>query len=234
MFHPIYCPLAINIYDSCPHGCTYCYARSMAERFGKPWGSVTSARPGIVEAVRKQLTGMRGQGQKIMLCFTCDPYPMGCDTTATREIIKAIKESGNHVQILTKGDSESKRDFDLLDHNDSFGITFSGGEDVDEPGAATSYERFCNLLAAKDAGISTWVSCEPVLNPHAVIDCIKEITCQYPNAVGLWRIGKLNHRKNDINWKRFGLYVEDVCQRLGVEYYIKEDLRMAMEHKEAK
>ena len=38
MFHPIYeprtrareyCDLAVNIYDSCPHGCTYCYARAM-------------------------------------------------------------------------------------------------------------------------------------------------------------------------------------------------------------
>jgi DNA repair photolyase len=55
-----------------------------------------------VEAVQRQLTGMRGQGQKIMLCFTCDPYPAYHACLPTREIIKAIKESGNHVQILTK------------------------------------------------------------------------------------------------------------------------------------
>ena len=43
---------------------------------------------------------------------------------STREIIKAIKESGNNVQILTKGNGI--RDFDLLDNNDWYGVTLDG------------------------------------------------------------------------------------------------------------
>ena len=224
----------LNIYDSCPHGCIYCYAAAMAKRFGKPWNGVVSVRPGLLEALRKQLAGKEWQnaGRLIHLCFTCDPYPVKCDQQAsweTSRVITAIKGSGNHVQILTKGALHPRRDFHLLDGNDWFGISFSGGEDSDEPGAATSYERFCTLLAAKEAGIKTWVSCEPVLNPNAVIDCIKEMSSQYPNAVDLWRIGKLNHRKSNINWWKFGHQVEYTCKCAGVNYVIKKDLRKAME-----
>ncbi len=47
--------------------------------------------------------------------------------------------------------------------------------------------------------------------------------------VNLWRIGKLNHQKSDIDWRRFGHEVEALCKRLGRNYYIKKDLRAAME-----
>lgn len=237
---PIYAPsgpaleyshYGLNIYDSCPHGCTYCYARDMAKRFGKPWNGTVSVRSGLLEALHKQLARPEWKNAErlVHLCFTCDPYPIECDTTATRKVIRAIKESGNHVQILTKGGREAQRDFDLLDSNDRFGITFSGGKYEDEPGAATSYERFYVLLSAKDAGIKTWVSCEPVLNPSAVIDCIKEMSSQYPNAIDLWAIGKLNHRKSDVHWGRFGIGIETLCKRLGRNYIIKNDLRKEVE-----
>lgn len=236
MFRPIYtprtrareyCDLAVNIYDSCPHGCIYCYARDMAKRFGKPWGDTVNARPDIAEAVRVQLAGPKyyGMGLKIMLCFTCDPYPVGCDTTATRDVIRAIKESGNHVQILTKGDATAQRDLDLLDSNDSFGVTLTGGYDLRwEPDASSDRCRIGNLFAAYNAGIPTWVSCEPVVSPSDVITYIKGM-----DFVDLWRIGKLNYRKTNIDWKRFGHDVEALCKLLGRNYYIKEDLRKEME-----
>lgn len=233
MFRPIYpprtrareyCDLAVNIYDSCPHGCEYCYARTMAKRFGKAWGNVVSPRPGIVEAVRRQLTGMRGQGQKIMLCFTCDPYPLDCDSWATRKVIQAIKESGNHVQILTKGDiRDARRDFPLLDANDSFGVTLTGASPEQEPGAVSHGARIRLLRDAAAAGIPTWVSCEPVIDTRAIEDFIVDL-----DFVGMWRIGKLNHRKSETDWRQFGIDMEALCKRLGRNYYIKEDLRAAM------
>ena len=237
MFQPIYqprgraqeyCDMAITIYDSCPHGCTYCYARSMAARFGKPWGNTTNARPGIVEATQKQLSASKwqGAGKKIMLCFMCDPYPIGFDTMATRDVIRAIKESGNHVQILTKGDETAQRDFDLLDGNDSFGVTWSGAEFVGnaEPGAASHEQRHFNLFMAKNSGIGTWVSCEPVFDTASVYAAIKTLNC-----VDMFRIGKLNHRKSNIDWQKFGLEAEILCKNHGRNYYIKEDLRKEMD-----
>ena len=134
---------AINIYTGCTHGCTYCYARDMAKRFGTVdgWENV-KPREGIVEAVKEQLTGMKGQGKLIHLCFTCDPYPADVDTTPTRQIIRAIKESGNHVQILTKSGARAIRDFDLLDENDWFGVTITGADKSMEPNADRAEDNF--------------------------------------------------------------------------------------------
>jgi DNA repair photolyase len=132
--------------------------RKTREEFAK-----VEPRPGIVEAIRKQLQYDGIKGRKIMLCFTCDPYPAGVDTTATREVIEAIKESGNHVQILTKGGSVVRRDFELLDEHDSFGVTWSGATQEIEPYAAALAIRIQNLIIAKRMyKIRTWMSCEPV------------------------------------------------------------------------
>jgi len=236
MFRPIYpprtrareyCDLAVTIYTGCPHGCTYCYVPAVLRKKPEVFHAQTFPRPGIVEAVRKQLASSGWQGKKIMLCFMCDPYPIGCDTSATREVIRAIKKSGNHVQILTKGNEEAQRDFDLLDDNDSFGVTISGAEyaaDNPEQGAAPAKTRMLNLHKAKYCGIPTWVSCEPVFDAAAIYAAIECYNC-----VDLWRIGKLNHRKSGIDWASFGRKAEALCLEHGRTYYIKEDLRKVME-----
>lgn len=220
-----YAQHGLNIYDSCPHGCTYCYAAAMAKRFGSPWNGIPAVRQGLLCALDKQLDRQewRNAGRLIHLCFTCDPYPWGCDTAATRAVIKAIKESGNHVQILTKGDPTAQRDFDLLDGNDSFGITLTGAKPYQEPGAVSHDARIRLLRDAAAAGVPTWVSCEPVIDPRAIEDFIFDL-----DFVGMWRIGKLNQRKSNIDWRQFGLDVEALCKRLGRTYDIKKDLRAAM------
>jgi len=185
---------------------------------------------GIVEAVRRQLEREPISDRTITLCFTCDPYPADIDTTPTREVIKAIKESGNHVQILTKGGFRAERDFDLLDGNDLFGVTISGNDTdmkTHEPAAAGCVERHLILHKAKKAGLRTWVSCEPVLNPEAIFQLIKN-----GKYIDLFKIGKLNYEKSSINWAAFGAECEQLCQRHNRNYYIKEDLRAEMEGSE--
>ena len=223
-----YAEYGLNIYDSCPHGCTYCYAATMAKRFGSPWTGTVAVRPGLLDALSRQLArpDWQSAGKLVHLCFTCDPYPVSCDTTATREVIRAIKESGNHVQILTKGDETAQRDFDLLDSNDSFGVTWSGAEYIgaDEPGAASQKIRHQNIVVAKEVySIRTWLSCEPVLEPSAIYAAIEAF-----DGVDVFRIGKLNHRKSGIDWASFGRKAEALCIEHGRNYYIKEDLRKAM------
>lgn len=118
-----YGDLALNIYTGCPHRCYYCFAPGVLHKEREAFHSNVQPRPGIVEEVKKQLEKEQITGKLIHLCFTCDPYPTGYDSTATREIIKLLKDHGNHVQILTKGDGS--RDFDLLDI--PFGTSPSGG-----------------------------------------------------------------------------------------------------------
>jgi DNA repair photolyase len=241
MFRPIYEPrtrakeysdLAINIYTGCNHGCWYCYAKKMHDRW-KPNEDFADVKPreGIVEATKRQLAGGKYKGKKIMLCFTCDPYPAHIDTTPTREVIMAIKNAGANVQILTKGGNRAKRDFDLLDSGDSFGITLSCMADYlaefNEPLGALPRERIKTLQDVSKLGVSTWVSFEPIVNGSDIIQLIEKI----PKLVSkdtLLKIGKMNHHKSTINWKEFGIYAEKICQKNDWNYYIKEDLREEM------
>lgn len=217
---------AVNIYTGCPHRCYYCFAPQVLHRDRETFHSCVEPRKDIVAKVRRQLERDETlRGKLVHLCFACDPYPEGCDTTATREVIAVLKEYGNHVQILTKGDGH--RDFDLLDENDWYGITVScGGKSrLYETRAAKTGIRLHFLKLAKTYGINTWVSFEPVLDQNFVLHCIRT----WNRCINKVKIGKLNYHKSDIDWAKFGLDVEALCQELGIDYYIKDSLRKEMD-----
>jgi len=216
---------AVNIYTGCPHRCYYCFAPQVLHRDRETFHSCVEPRRNIVGEVRKQLERENITGQLIHLCFTCDPYPTGYDSTATREVIQALKEYGNHVQILTKGDGS--RDFDLLDGGDWYGITIDGGGvplglvNATKPPAFRQWD----LMEANRRGIKTWISYEPVLDPENILGSIR-VMAQYTDKV---KIGKLNYHPSDIDWAEFGREAEALCKSLGLDYYIKDSLRAEME-----
>ena len=238
--------LACNIYTGCPHRCYYCFSPTVLRKDRETFYTNVAPREGIVQAIKRQFEygfvnvdnkqkdgsylpySILLKGKLIHLCFTCDPYPVGYDTSVTREVIKAIKEAGCHVQILTKGGMLAERDFDLLDGNDWFGVTLSGaGSDHwnmrDEPNAARHPERYETLKTAKNSGINTWVSMEPVINPQEIYELIKGT-----KNIDLFRIGKLNYHPSEIDWRAFGRECERLCIEHDREYYIKADLRAEM------
>ena len=228
-----YGELAINIYTGCPHRCEYCYVPGVLRQDKEKFHSCVEPRKNIVEETRKQIEREGITNKTIFLCFTCDPYPRHCDDRATREIISLLKEAGNHIMILTKNGIACQRDFDLLDGEDWFGITYAGYENSDkkipesEPGSTSEIHRLKALKKAHDLGIRTWVSCEPVLAPEKVIKFIE--TTEY---VDLWQVGKLNHHKSDVNWKDFGTKVERslewASKKYGCSYKMKSALRKEM------
>ncbi|NBH79984.1 hypothetical protein D3Z52_17805 [Clostridiaceae bacterium] len=217
---------AVNIYTGCPHRCYYCFAPQVLHRDREAFHSCVEPRKDIVSELRRKLEREQITGKLVHLCFTCDPYPTGCDTATTREVIQALKEFGNHVQILTKGDGS--RDFDLLDGGDWYGVTISCDTpmaDKAEPGAVKPADRLYSLEKVKCRGVNTWVSFEPVLDPAAVLDCIKG--CAY--FIDRVKIGKLNYHPSDINWAQFGREAEDLCWEMGLDYYVKDSLRAEMD-----
>lgn len=238
---PIYIPsgkakeygdYAINIYTGCNHGCTYCFAPNVLHKVKEEFHSKVEPRKDIVEEVKRQIDREKITDKLIHLCFTCDPYPKGHDSTPTREIIKALKETGNHVQILTKNGEGAMRDFDLLDVGDNFGITYAGYSGYshdpyfipsEEPNSGSPHDRIHALKIAHGIGIKTWVSCEPVLNETDVLNFVT-----LADYVDLWKIGKLNYHPSSINWKEFGNRVERLCKSEHRNYYIKESLRAEM------
>jgi len=228
--NPIYLPkgsakggyLALNIYNGCPHACTYCYAPMVMHKDRMYFHNNVTLRPGIVEAVKFQVNKTGLTNKLIHVCFACDPYPRGIDTTATRDIIKILKDAGNHLHILTKGGDLALRDFDLLDCNDQFGITLTGGPDH-EPNAASEVERLRTLIIAKSKCIQTWVCCEPVFNPNFIYDLIVKV-----DFIDYFVIGKLNYNHSSINWKEFGNNCEYLCNYYNRNYTIKHELRECM------
>ena len=226
---PIYIPsgkakeygdYALNIYTGCPHRCFYCFAPNVLHRDRQQFHEVVEPRKDIAEETRRQIEREGIAGKLIHLCFTCDPYPHGYDTTVTRKIISLLKSAGNNVQILTKGDGS--RDFDLLGPEDWYGITLDGIGNGRNPQWKA---RIDALAEAHSLGIKTWVSFEPVtddreffVNLHLVAPIVDKV-----------KIGKLNYHKSDIDWADFGRRAETLCQQLGLDYYIKESLRAEME-----
>lgn len=224
MMNPIYKPkgaaaeygdYALNIYTGCPHRCFYCFAPSVLRKDRQTFHTCVEPRKNIVSETARQIEREGITGKTIHLCFTCDPYPTGYDTTPTREIIKLLKDSGNHVQILTKGDG--RWDFDLLDSEDWYGITLDG--------SVSSDRSIWALKEANRRGIKTWISFEPVIDADEVLELIKALV-PFTNKM---KIGKLNYHPSDINWADFGRRAEALCKSLGVDYYIKDSLRKEME-----
>ena len=211
---------ALNIYTGCPHRCYYCFAPSVLRRDKEAFHSVVEPRKGIVEETRKQLEREKITGKLIHLCFTCDPYPTGYDTDPTRQIIILLKEYGNHVQILTKGDGS--RDFDLLDEEDWYGITLDGVRT--ESTEDRRKENLISFAKAHAQGIKTWVSFEPVTDDSKFFAELYAVS----NIVNKVKIGKLNYYPSDIDWKDFGEKAEALCKSLGLDYYIKDGLRAEM------
>lgn len=233
---PIYIPsgkakeygdYAINIYTGCPHRCYYCFAPSVLRRDREEFHTHVEPRKDIVESVKRQLDKEQITDKLIHLCFTCDPYPRGYDSSATREIIKLLKAAGNHVQILTKGGRAAARDFDLLSYVDWFGVTITGdfyNHVKSEPNASSWYDSLETLSLAHDKGVKTWVSCEPVLDADNIY---RLLSGNHP--IDKFKIGKLNYHPSDINWKEFGERCERICQTYHHDYYIKDSLRAEME-----
>ncbi len=222
-----YSELACNLYNGCIHGCRYCYAPRATFKDPTAFHKVSRPRPHIVERLRLEADKLNpAKTPAILLCFTCDPYQPG-DSDTTRQAVEALKARGLRVQILTKGGSRAIRDLDLLGSEDCFAttLTFINAEDSKkwEPMAASPTERMMSLATAKERGIRTWVSLEPVIDPEQSLEIIDK-TYEF---VDLYRVGKLNHSpdiEQGIDWANFARRAVDLIAMYGKGYYIKKDL----------
>lgn len=223
-----YGELALNIYNGCVHSCIYCFAPLVLKKDRQQFHASCTPRANIVEETKKYLAKHTEiKGQYIFICFTTDPFPMGIDHEPTRQIIKAIHDSGNFVQVLTKG-ILCDDDIRQLNENDILGITISCDKEmakIIEPNTIAPLDRLGQLGFIKSViDCKVFVSCEPVYEPQAIYDLITDY-----DFIDEYKIGKLNYAKSDIDWKAFGIECERLCKLHGRKYYIKESLRKEME-----
>lgn len=132
-----------------------------------------------------------------------------------------------------KNAKDAVRDFDLLDNNDWFGVTYAGYDGnlldetyipIEELGAGSPHDRLLALAIAHMKGVKTWVSAEPVINAIDVLELM-----ELADYVDKWKVGKMNYHESNIDWAAFGRLAKATLQSRRKEYYIKESLRKEME-----
>lgn len=221
-----YAHLAINHYVGCRHGCMYCYVPATTRN--NDFHTKQAPKKDVLYKLTRAAPNFAGTDERVLLCFACDPYqPLNDELNLTREVIKILKDNDIPFQVLTKGGMRAVSDFDLYGPNDAFAATLTFLDEAKskraEPNAALPESRIRSLSVAKQKGIRTWVSLEPVIDTKASLELIR-ITHSF---VDHYKIGKLNHASGDLTFqalRRFGIKAIELCREFGVDYWIKADL----------
>lgn len=232
--------LAVNLFRGCNHSCVYCYAPSVLGMKKNDFHAQVQVRDNILKKLTHdaRVLKARGEKRKVLLCFTCDPFPdddYACFVTG--EAIKNLKHFGLNVQVLTKGGMLA---WGFAGHwftsSDAFASTLTFASNNSpwrkwEPRAASPVNRLEAIQAFSEAGVPTWVSLEPVIDPAASLEIIR-ITYPYVN---LYKVGKLNYpgrlpsefrqQVEGVDWARFARDVVELLESLDKPYLIKEDLK---------
>ncbi len=223
-----YAHLALNLYHGCGFACKYCYAPAIAYKKLDEWSANPQPKKDILERLEKDAKRMQGDPRTILLCFTCDPYQSPEAAELTREALLILEKYDMTATVLTKAGVAACDDFDILIRNKwQFGTTLSHmSKRLDkqwEPGAAYWPSRCEAIQEANKLGIKTWVSVEPVMDAYESLAMI----CYMDRWVDFWKIGKMNHRKLDVDWVEFRKHAIALLNNLGAKYYIKKELRDA-------
>jgi len=225
-----YVEWALNWRRGCANGCTYCYARAMAHRFGTTpdggWVCSERAFEDPVEALYEQLARKRKPVTgHILVSSSHDPFMhRGC-AVETGSMVTVLEQAGlgSQVMLLTKAPLRA-----LGLHNGDprwicdpvwFGVSLTtlrtGQVDSYEPGAERPEDRLKGLVYAANRGMRTWVSVEPSLPGQRLDDLVRAVRVivrNYHIEPKPWIvIGKLNYNGPDEilrHWSYHGPWAE--------------------------
>lgn len=226
-----YSPLACNLYMGCTHGCKYCFAPACMRKKPEEWHTDVASRKDVIRLFERDAQKLKGDSRRILFSFLSDPYqPLEREQRLTRQALEIVDKYRLNSQILTIGSCDLiSGDLPLMKSAGTWlGITVCFVDDDIrkewEPDASPVDDRFEVLKEAHNSGIYTWVSLEPVIDPDQALEVIRKAY----KHVDFWKVGKLNHMKeveSKVDWKKFRIDVTSLLDKLGANYYIKEDLR---------
>lgn len=233
-----YSDLAANLYTGCLHGCQYCYAPGCLRKNRQEFHATAQPKKDVLHWLEKDLHSLTKHDMfdaqpelpRVLLCFTSDPY-QGDDSLniTTRKALTLFRQYNVPFQILTKGGLKAVRDFDLYTGQDAFATTLSFANATDslkiEPQASLPNDRIKALYEAKQQGITTWVSFEPVLDAEEVY----KLFDRTKNFVDLYKVGKCSGNYSNVtDWKTFGNTMIEKMEKAEKAYYIKDDLKKCL------
>ncbi len=224
-----YCELALNLYRGCTHGCQYCYVPGMLrmsrEQFHE---SCTVRREAILAELEAECQKHKGYGQPVLMCFTSDPFAALTANIVTPAACEILHRAGYIPVLLTKNPlravappSMAQR---LREAGVWLGVTLTCILDAwkVEPNAANYTSRVAALMLAKQHGLRTWVSVEPVIDAGDIIHILRN----YHEYGDIWKFGRLNHDSSDpTDYLDYTERLQNIIQGLPkLRYYIKDDL----------
>lgn len=196
-------------------------------------GWTTQPKPRAMPSLEKEASNTR---QQVLLSFMSDPY-------CSAELIHGnmalalgiLRKAECSVAVLTKGGTRCLKDIHMFQDwpggRVKVGATLTFESEVAsrewEPGAAVPADRIEALRQLHKAGVSTWASIEPVIDPVQSLAII-EAALPYVDA---YKVGKWNgdKRANAIDWAAFGKSAIEKIRNAGKQLYVKVDLRPYLE-----
>ena len=158
---------SFNIVSGCAHDCRYCYAKSMAVRFGRKTVETWKDETVDVEKVSRRFTRKRG---RIMFPTSHDITPGNLDHCMAA--LGNMLAAGNEVLVVSKPHLECIEaicgNFNRYRGNILFRFTIGSAHNhvlkFWDQNAPSFDERVESLKHAFHAGFKTSVSCEPLLD----------------------------------------------------------------------
>ena len=184
---------SINFSTGCSHGCLYCYAQAMAERF-KQVQPGEWTKPQIREHdVNKKHPKYKGQ---VMFPSSHDLTPE--NWKYGQIVLGTLLEKGNNVLIVSKPHldvvKEICNEFGQYRPNILFRFTITSANNnilhLWEPGAPSYQERKQALKYAYEADFETSVSCEPMLDAENIETLVADLAPHITHSI--W-IGEMNY-----------------------------------------
>ena len=219
----------LNLLSGCKNNCDYCYARDLATRFHRK-----TAEDWRVEVLNKTAFAKRfaKRGGTIM-------FPSTHDITQDHlveclDYLKRMLAAENRVLLVTKPDLVCVKAMcdELTAYRDQILFRFTVGSISDEtlkfwePGAPSYETRKAAILYAFNAGYSTSLSCEPMLDTR--VDLVVEDLRPFITE-SIW-IGKMNRLRSRLS--NNGFKHDEVKQRAAdqlLEWQRDENLRWLVE-----
>jgi DNA repair photolyase len=171
--------------------------------------------------LERNLTELRKDG--LFFTFSSDPMLPEARPLTLRCVDWAL-DKGVPVQILTKR-AEFAHDIRWAQleaekrKKIAFGFTLTGCDDL-EPGASSNQERMEAMRTLHDWGYRTFASIEPVVNPKASMECIR----QTADSCDLFKVGLMSGKK-DYVYKDIALMlneIKDFQTRHACRFYLKD------------
>ncbi len=228
---------AVNHFQGCSHGCTYCYEmmariRRKEIKNYKEWIQPKEVE-NIMELLEKRLSKHKKDIKHMFLSFATDPFMYGQETVEnkTLEIIERINKEGIKCVVLTKGIFPKRLVNKKYSNKNEYGVTLVSlspeFKKKFEPYSASFDERLSSLKYLHDQGLKTWVSVEPFPTPNIFKQDLSKLL-EKIKFVDKIVFGSWNHISQDLKYDNAKNFYLDCskkfvrfCEKNGIKYHVK-------------